>query len=142
MRVLRQLATSAAHPSKKTDALSLARRGRCFFDLGKPRQGEGRVASLPWTNRIEAALWRLHNSKRRLTMTSKPTLIAYTVKERGKGRNAKAIWVRIGGAWPFESGAPGFTIQLDALPLDGRIVLAEPKAEVDPADAVPEIETR
>jgi|HubBroStandDraft_6_1064221.scaffolds.fasta_scaffold111037_2 hypothetical protein len=75
-------------------------------------------------------------------MTSKPTLIAYTVKERGKGRNAKAIWVRIGGAWPFESGAPGFTIQLDALPLDGRIVLAEPKAEVDPADAVPEIETR
>jgi hypothetical protein len=72
-------------------------------------------------------------------MSSKPTLIAYSVKERGKGK--KPFWVRIGGAWPFESGS-GFTIQLDALPIDGRIVLAEPKAEVDPADAVPEIETR
>ena len=61
--------------------------------------------------------------------TNKPTLIAYTVKERGQGRNAKSFWLRIGGAWPFESGAPGFTIQLDALPIDGRIVLAEPKAE-------------
>jgi len=73
-------------------------------------------------------------------MTSKPTLIAYTVKERGKKQ--KPFWVRIGGAWPFESGGSGFTIQLDALPLDGRIVLAEPKAEVDPADAVPEIARR
>jgi hypothetical protein len=72
-------------------------------------------------------------------MTNKPTLIAYSVKDRGQGRKAKSVWVRIGGAWPFESGAPGYTIQLDALPLDGRIVLAEPKAEVDPADAVPEL---
>jgi hypothetical protein len=69
-------------------------------------------------------------------MNSKPALIAYTVKERGKGK--KSFWVRIGGAWPFESGT-GYTIQLDALPLDGRIVLSEPKAEVDPANAVPEI---
>jgi hypothetical protein len=61
--------------------------------------------------------------------SSKPTFIAYTVKERGQGRNAKSFWLRIGGAWPFESGAPGFTIQLDALPIDGRIVLAEPKAD-------------
>jgi hypothetical protein len=141
MRVLRQLAACAAHPSKKTDGLSLSRRGRCFFDL---RQGEGRAASLPWTNRIEAALWRLHNPKRRQTMSNnKPTLIAYTVRDRGQGRKAKAIWVRIGGAWPFESGAPGYTIQLDALPLDGRIVLAEPKApEAEaPAENEPAAET-
>jgi hypothetical protein len=59
-------------------------------------------------------------------MTSKPTLIAYSVKERGKKQ--KPFWVRIGGAWPFESGETGYTIQLDALPLDGRIVLCEPKA--------------
>jgi hypothetical protein len=71
-------------------------------------------------------------------MNSKPTLIAYTVKERGKGKGD--FWVRIGGAWPFEkNGSNGFTLQLDALPLDGRIVLAGLKAEVDPADAVPEI---
>jgi hypothetical protein len=72
-------------------------------------------------------------------MTSKPTLIAYTVKERGNKK--KPFWVRIGGAWPFEIGT-GFTIQLDALPLDGRIVLAEPKADVDPAEVVPEVARR
>jgi len=58
-------------------------------------------------------------------MSKKPTLIAYTAKERGEGR--KAIWTRIGAAWPFETGKPGFTIQLDTLPLDGRIVLCEPR---------------
>jgi hypothetical protein len=68
-------------------------------------------------------------------MTNKPTLYAYTVRESGQGRKAKAIWVRIGAAWKFESGATGFTIQLDALPLDGRIVLSEPKPE--PAEDVP-----
>jgi hypothetical protein len=67
----------------------------------------------------------LHNAKEK-TMSNKPTLIAYSVKERGKGQ--KAIWTRIGAAWPFEKGT-GFTLHLDALPLDGRVVLAEPKAD-------------
>ena len=56
----------------------------------------------------------------------KPTLIAYTVKDRGEGQ--KAFWTRIGAAWPHGSGN-GLSIQLDALPLDGRIVLTEPKAD-------------
>jgi len=56
----------------------------------------------------------------------KPTLIAYTVKDRGEGQ--KAIWTRIGAAWPHGSGN-GLSIQLDALPIDGRIVLTEPKAD-------------
>ena len=54
----------------------------------------------------------------------KPTLIAYSIKER---EGQKAIWTRIGAAWPHKG--PGLTIQLDALPLDGRIVLTEPKAD-------------
>jgi hypothetical protein len=58
-------------------------------------------------------------------MSKKPALIAYTVKER---EGQKAIWTRIGAAWPHGTG-PGLTIQLDALPLDGRIVLTEPKAD-------------
>ena len=56
----------------------------------------------------------------------KPTLIAYSVRERGKGQTA--IWTRIGAAWPHGSGN-GLSIQLEALPLDGRIVLTEPKAD-------------
>ena len=59
-------------------------------------------------------------------MSKKPTLIAYTVNERGDG--LKAICTRFGAAWPHGSGT-GFTLQLDTLPLDGRIVLTEPKNE-------------
>jgi hypothetical protein len=57
-------------------------------------------------------------------------LIAYTVRDRGK--NQKSIWTRIGAAWPHDKGA-GLNIQLEALPLDGRLVLLEPK----PDDAHP-----
>ena len=61
-------------------------------------------------------------------MSKRPTLIAYTVKDRGDGQ--KAIWTRIGAAWPHDKGN-GLTLQLEALPLnfDGRIVLTEPKAD-------------
>jgi hypothetical protein len=54
----------------------------------------------------------------------KPTLIAYSVRER---EGKKAVWTRIGAAWPHGKGT-GLTIQLEALPLnfDGRIVLREP----------------
>ena len=31
-------------------------------------------------------------------MSKQPTLIAYSVRERGEGQ--KAIWTRIGAAWP------------------------------------------
>jgi len=58
-------------------------------------------------------------------MSKKPTLIAYSVRER---EGQKAVWTKIGAAWPRGTG-PGFNIQLDALPLGDRIVLTEPKAE-------------
>jgi hypothetical protein len=59
-------------------------------------------------------------------MSNKPSFIAYTVKNRGKGKSA--IWTRIGAAWPH-ADSPGFSIELEALPVDGRLVLIEPKAE-------------
>jgi hypothetical protein len=65
-------------------------------------------------------------------MSNKPSLYAYAVKDRG--RNQKAIWTRIGAAWPHETGK-GFTIELEALPTSGRIVLTEPKADDRPADS-------
>ena len=58
----------------------------------------------------------------------KPTLIAYSVKLN----DDQAIWTRIGAAWAHKKG-PGFSIQLDALPLEGRIVLVAPA--VDPKAA-------
>lgn len=48
-----------------------------------------------------------------------PSHIAYQVRDR-EGR--KAFWTRIGSAWAHQDGS-GFNIQLDAVPLDGRITL-------------------
>jgi hypothetical protein len=134
MRVLRRLAPHAAHPSNKTDALSLREEGVAFLTCGKGRAAPLAAVDEPHRGPVVAASQATKGN----TMNSKPTLIAYTVKERGKGKND--FWVRIGGAWPFEkNGSTGFTIQLDALPLDGRIVLTEPKPAQ--AEAASETET-
>lgn len=48
-----------------------------------------------------------------------PSHIAYQVRERN---GAKGFWTRIGSAWAHGDGS-GFNIQLDCIPLDGRITL-------------------
>ena len=49
--------------------------------------------------------------------TRSPSHVAYHVRESAQ---AKGFWNRVGVAWTNKDG--GFTIQLDSLPLDGRIV--------------------
>lgn len=49
-----------------------------------------------------------------------PSHIAYHVRDGGEGR--KGFWTRIGSAWPHKDGN-GFNIQIDTVPLDGRITL-------------------
>ena len=63
---------------------------------------------------------------------NKPALIAYSVKE-ARDPAQKAIWTRIGAAWPHGKG-PGSSVQLDALPIEGRMVLVEPAAEPKSAE--------
>ena len=48
-----------------------------------------------------------------------PTHIAYQVRDR---EGKKGFWTRIGSAWPHGDGQ-GFNIQLEVVPLDGRITL-------------------
>ncbi len=48
-----------------------------------------------------------------------PTHVAYQVRD---SKNGKAFWTRIGSAWPHADGN-GFNIQIDTVPLDGRISL-------------------
>jgi hypothetical protein len=48
-----------------------------------------------------------------------PTHIAYHVRDR---EGKKGFWTRIGSAWAHNDGK-GFNIQLDCLPVDGRISL-------------------
>jgi len=50
--------------------------------------------------------------------TNSPTHYAYQVKE-GK---EKSYWTRIGAAWAHKDGK-GFSLQLDAVPLDGKVQL-------------------
>jgi hypothetical protein len=48
-----------------------------------------------------------------------PTHVAYQVRDR---EGQKGIWTRIGAAWAHSDGK-GYSVQLDAVPLDGRISL-------------------
>jgi hypothetical protein len=48
-----------------------------------------------------------------------PSHAAYQVRDR---EGDKGIFTRIGAAWPHKDGK-GFTVQLDAVPLDGRVSL-------------------
>ncbi len=51
--------------------------------------------------------------------TKAPSHVAYQVRDR-EGR--KAFWTRIGSAWAHADGK-GFNVQLECVPLDGRITL-------------------
>lgn len=56
-----------------------------------------------------------------------PSFHAYSVRE-AKEEGRKNHWTRIGAFFAHEDGEGG-TLLLDALPLDGRIVLRTPKAD-------------
>lgn len=56
-----------------------------------------------------------------------PTFHAYTVRD-GKGENSKAFWTKIGAFFAHEDGEGG-TLLLEALPLNGRVVLRSGKSD-------------
>jgi hypothetical protein len=56
-----------------------------------------------------------------------PTHIAYHVKDIAEDNS---IWTRIGSGWAHADGK-GFNIQLDVLPIDGRISLRTPSESRD-----------
>jgi hypothetical protein len=60
------------------------------------------------------------NSTTRATSGNKaPSHIVYQVRDR---EGKKGFWTRIGSAWPHQDGK-GFNVQIEAVPLDGRITL-------------------
>jgi hypothetical protein len=61
--------------------------------------------------------------------TQKPSYTAYTVHKRGEGQDD--FWIAIGAAFMHQDG-DGYNIVLQALPLDGKIVLRPPKADTKP----------
>jgi hypothetical protein len=53
------------------------------------------------------------------TPAKAPSHIVYQVRDREGG---KGFFTRIGAAWPHKDGK-GFNIQIESVPLDGRITL-------------------
>jgi hypothetical protein len=51
------------------------------------------------------------------TASKSPSHIAYHVRD---GKDNKGFFTRIGAAWPHKDGK-GFNVQLDMVPLDGRV---------------------
>lgn len=61
-----------------------------------------------------------HENPTKRDELKKPFMLAYTVKPIDDGRNA--VWSKIGAAWAHKDGQ-GYEVRMDALPLDGRVVL-------------------
>jgi hypothetical protein len=69
-----------------------------------------------------------------MTTNKKPAYEIFTVREGTKGR--KSRFTKIGAAWTAKSGN-GLTLFLDALPLDGKLILMPPKAKEEAATETP-----
>src|SRR5262249_6184632 len=59
--------------------------------------------------------------------SNEPTFRAYTIVKR---EGQKDFWLNIGAAFSHQNGG-GLTVALQALPIDGRIVLRQPKSETE-----------
>jgi hypothetical protein len=51
----------------------------------------------------------------------KPAYKAVIGRETGEGEDKKTFWTEIGAAWDIKDG--GVSVQLHALPVDGKFVL-------------------
>ena len=61
----------------------------------------------------------MSNTDTQTTSSKAPTHIVYQVRgEEGQ----KGFWTRMGVAWAHKDGK-GFNIQLEGIPLDGRLVM-------------------
>lgn len=60
----------------------------------------------------------MSNTDTQTTSGKAPTHIAYQVREGSQ----KGYWTRIGAAWAHKDDK-GFNIQLECIPLDGKITL-------------------
>lgn len=62
------------------------------------------------------------NTKHQTQQAAKaPSFIAWNVLSK----DDKAFWQKVGACWPHKD-EKGLTLQLDVMPLDGRIVLRKP----------------
>ena len=65
--------------------------------------------------------------------TNKPFMLGYTVTPIGDGQ--KSVWSKIAAAWAHKDGE-GYEVRMDALPVDGRLVLRTVKDDQQPDNEV------
>jgi len=65
-----------------------------------------------------------------LTATSPTPLNVFTVEEYERDGKTQKKWTRIGAAFPHKEGI-GFSIELKAFPVDGRLVVLPPDGNDD-----------
>src|SRR5207244_1464684 len=80
---------------------------------------------------------RTNRRKTNMTTSRKPVFEVFTVRE---GKKRKSYFTKIGAAWPTRSGN-GLTLDLHALPLDGRLILMPPKVKEEGAVEEAAVET-
>jgi hypothetical protein len=61
---------------------------------------------------------------------SKNRLVAYTVRDYEKDGKKDAFWSRIGTVFEHKDGK-GYDVLLDALPVNGRVIIREPRSKDD-----------
>lgn len=61
-----------------------------------------------------------------MTETTQPSLYAYAVEDAPRGR--KSYWTRIGRLFAHKDGK-GYDVVLNALPINGRIVIRQEEQE-------------
>lgn len=66
------------------------------------------------------------NSKNTVQEAKAPAFIAWQVIEKGD----KSFWHKVGASWPHKD-KKGMTLQLEVIPIGGRIVLRHPIANAD-----------
>ena len=61
-------------------------------------------------------------------MENQPAYFVYAVTERedNGGAENRDFWTKIGAAWPHKDGK-GFTVSLEATPVNARLLLREPE---------------
>jgi hypothetical protein len=57
---------------------------------------------------------------------TKPVYYAYSVREYEKNGKKDSFWTKIGVAFPHKD-SKGFDVFLEALPINGRVTIREPK---------------
>lgn len=107
-----------------------------WFCFGDCKRGGGTIAFIAALERVtvaEAAArmaqWfapslNSPHLQRTSTMGTRPTHKVLAVTERPDGNSSKSHFTRIGVAWPIKGGA-GLSLQLDALPVNGRLIVME-----------------